>query len=166
MKKIVVSILFSVAVFAAPQVGDKAVEFSLPSLTLKDKTVKMQDYNNKLILFNVWASWCKGCKKEMPFFHKLGKKYAQDNFEVVAINIDKKGKKAQSYVKKLNEKLGEIAKITFAYDKKKSMPEAYEAKVVPFSLLINNGKIIKSYYGSFKEDNEHEVIADIEAALK
>ena len=167
MKKCISSVLLlAVTSFAAPQVGDKAVAFDLPELLKQEKNIQMKDYDNKLVLFNVWASWCKGCKKEMPFFHKLGKKYAQNDFEVVAVNIDKKSKKAKGFLNKLNEKLDEKAQITFVYDKKKSMPQAYEAKAVPFSLLIKNGTIIKTYLGSFDEDNEHELIADIEAALK
>ena len=152
-------------VFAEPQVGDKAVDFTLPSLT-SEKTVKMADYSKGVVLFNVWASWCKGCKKEMPFFHKLGKKYKSQGFTVIAVNIDKKASKANKFLSKLNDNLDEKAVITFAYDKEKSLPEACEAKAVPFSQLIKDGKIIKVYLGSFDENNEHELIADIEAALK
>jgi len=162
----IVSSLLCVTVFAAPGVGDKAVAFKFPSLTKAKTSIEMKNYNDELVLLNVWASWCKGCKKEMPFFHKLGKKYQSDKFRILAVNIDNKGRKAQGFVKKLNGKLGEKAHITFAYDKKKTLPAIYEAKAVPFSLLVKNGKIIKSYLGSFDENNEHELIADIETALK
>ena len=166
LKKLVVStLLCTVTVFAAPKVGDKAVDFTLPSLT-SDKTIKMADYSKGVVLFNVWASWCKGCKREMPFFHDLGKKYKADGFTVIAVNIDKKASKANKFLSKLNDKLDEKAAITFVYDKEKSMPEVCEAKAVPFSQLIKDGKIIKVYLGSFDEHNEAELIKDIEAALK
>jgi len=165
LTKLLFSTLFCVAVFAAPQVGDKAVDFSLPSLT-SDKQVKMADYSKGVVLFNVWASWCKGCKKEMPFFHKLGKKYKSQGFTVIAVNIDKKSSKANKFLSKLNNTLEEKAEITFVYDKEKTLPAACEAKAVPFSQLIKDGKIIKAYLGSFDENNEDELIKDIEAALK
>ena len=167
MKRYISSfLLLAVTSFAAPQVGDKAIAFDLPELLKQEKNIQMKDYDNKLVLFNVWASWCKGCKKEMPFFHKLGKKFAKDGFEVVAVNIDKKDKKAKGFLDKLDNKLDEKAKITFVYDKKKSLAKAYEAKAVPFSLLIKNGIIIKSYLGSFDKNNAHELVSDIKAALK
>ena len=164
-KLVLLTLVVVSTVFAEPQVGDKAVDFTLPSLT-SEKTVKMADYSKGVVLFNVWASWCKGCKKEMPFFHKLGKKYKSQGFTVIAVNIDKKASKANKFLSKLNDNLDEKAVITFAYDKEKSLPEICEAKAVPFSQLIKDGKIIKVYLGSFDEDNEHELIADIEAALK
>lgn len=165
MKKLIILVLLSVAVFAVPQVGDKAIDFTLPSLT-SDKQVKMADYSKGLVLMNVWASWCKGCKREMPFFHKIGKKYKSQGFTVIAINIDKKASKANKFLSKLNNKLDEKAVITFVYDKEKSLPEVCEAKAVPFSQLIKDGEIIKVYLGSFDENNEHELIEDIEDALK
>jgi len=164
-KLVIASLLCVSSIFAAPEVGDKAVDFTLPSLT-SDKTIKMADYSKGVVLFNVWASWCKGCKKEMPFFHKLGKKYKSQGFTVIAVNIDKKASKANKFLNKLNDKLDEKAAITFAYDKAKSLPEVCEAKAVPFSQLIKDGKIIKVYLGSFDENNEDELIHDIEAALK
>ena len=101
----------------------------------------------------------------MPFFHELGKEFKKKNFTVVAVNIDKKPTNANDFLNTLNETVGEKAQITFAYDKKKSLPKAYEAKAVPFSLLIKNGKVIKTYLGSFNESNEKELIADIKAAI-
>ena len=165
-KTLVASALLCVTAFAAPTVGDKAVAFSFPELLKAETKIQMKDYNKEVVLLNVWASWCKGCKKEMPFFHKLGKKYQPKNFTVLAVNIDKKAKNAKAFIKKLNASLETKANITFAYDEKKSLPGIYEAKAVPFSLLIKNGKIIKSYLGSFDENNEHELISDIETALK
>ena len=166
LKKIIsTSILLCVASFAAPQVGDKAVAFNFPELIKAKKNIQMKDYDKEVVLLNVWASWCKGCKKEMPFFHELGKEFKEKNFTVVAVNIDKKPTNANDFLNTLNETVGEKAQITFAYDKKKSLPKAYEAKAVPFSLLIKNGKVIKTYLGSFNESNEKELIADIKAAI-
>ena len=167
LKQCLIVLLFvTTSSFASAEVGDKAISFALPNLLSESEEIQMKDYDDGLVLLNVWASWCKGCKKEMPFFHKLGKKYKQNKFTVVAINIDNKSKKAKGFLDKLNNKLDEQAEITFVYDKKKSMPKAYEAKAVPFSLLIKNGEIIKTYLGSFDENNEQDLIHDIEAALK
>lgn len=166
LKKIVsTSVFLCVASFAAPQVGDKAVAFNFPELINAKKNIQMKDYDKEVVLLNVWASWCKGCKKEMPLFHELGKKFKGKNFTVVAVNIDKKPGNANEFLTSLNDKVGERAKITFAYDKKKMLPKAYEAKAVPFSLLVKNGKVVKTYLGSFNESNEKELIADIKAAL-
>ena len=163
MKKLLLSaLLITTSLLAEPQIGDKALNFSLPSLQ-SDKTIEMK--TKGLVLVNVWASWCKGCKKEMPFFNALVKKYKNKHFEIIAINIDKKKKSATKFLSKLDDKLEEKSVITFAHDKQKSIAKSYQAKGVPFSLLIKDGVVIHTYTGSFNEDNEGVLIKHIEAAL-
>ncbi|MDF1880781.1 TlpA family protein disulfide reductase [Sulfurimonas sp. MAG313] len=163
---VITSLLVCVSAFGSPKIGDKAVSFDFPELISAKSHIKMRDYNDKVVLLNIWASWCKGCKKEMPFFHKIGKKYKKNGLIVIAVNIDNKAKKANAFLKKLNEKIGEKAQITFAYDNKKVLPKAYGASVVPFSLLIKNGKIVETYYGSFNKENSHSLLQNIKAAIK
>jgi thiol-disulfide isomerase/thioredoxin len=167
LRAIVVSTVLScAALFATPVIGDKACEFELPSLTSPKAKVQMKDYDKDVVLLNVWASWCKGCKREMPFFHEVGKQFKSKAFEVVAINIDTNANKANSFLYKLKDKLDEEPAITFVYDEEKTMAKAYDAKAVPFSLLIKKGKIIKTYLGSFDDESEAALLKDIKAALK
>jgi len=44
--------------------------------------------NNKTLLLNFWATWCKPCVEELPYFETIQKKYTDDNFEVVLISLD------------------------------------------------------------------------------
>jgi len=158
-KTLIALLLVSTSLFAEVKIGDKAYDFSLPCLT-NDEIIKMD--KNNLTLVNVWASWCKGCKKEMPFLHSLSKKYKDKNFEVITINIDKKKKSATKFMSKLDGKLGEKSAMTCAYDKEKSVAKTYAAKGVPFSLLIKNGIVVRTYTGSFDESNEAVLVKDIE----
>jgi len=165
MSSLLLMLLTSASVFADVKIGQKAIDFSLPSLSSPDQTVKMKSYKQKTVLLNFWASWCKGCKKEMPFLNKL----ASDNegkLTVIAVNIDNKKKKANDYIDKFIAKMGGTSKIKFVYNKDKSLPKAYELDAVPCSLLIKNGKIIKYYLGSFDEDNEKVLLNDVKKALK
>ena len=40
------------------------------------------------MLFNLWATWCVPCRKEMPALDELQAKLGGPDFEVVAVNID------------------------------------------------------------------------------
>lgn len=55
----------------SPLVGKPAPAFTLPQLHEPDKQFSPQDMKGKVWLFNVWASWCGGCKNEHPLFMEL-----------------------------------------------------------------------------------------------
>jgi thiol-disulfide isomerase/thioredoxin len=63
----------------------------LPDLHFKDaggadKT--LADWRGKVVLLNLWATWCVPCRKEMPALAALQQKLGGPDFEVVAVNID------------------------------------------------------------------------------
>ena len=63
----------------------------LPDLAFTDADGKprtLADFRGKTVLFNLWATWCVPCRKEMPALDALQAKLGGDKFEVVAINID------------------------------------------------------------------------------
>lgn len=51
----------------------------------------LADFKGKAVLFNLWATWCVPCRKEMPALDALQKAKGGPDFEVVAVNIDTGG---------------------------------------------------------------------------
>lgn len=47
---------------------------------------KLFDYKGKVILLNLWATWCPPCRQEMPFMQKLYEDYKNKNFIIVAVS--------------------------------------------------------------------------------
>src|SRR5229473_8436920 len=65
-----------------------------PDLVLQDasgKTAKLEDYRGKVILLDFWATWCTGCKKEIPWFSEYQKTYGPKGFAVVGVSMDEGG---------------------------------------------------------------------------
>lgn len=60
------------------------------------KTVKAADFKGKVVVLNLWATWCGPCKIEMPTLARLQAEYAGKPVEVVAISIDKPEKAAEA----------------------------------------------------------------------
>jgi thiol-disulfide isomerase/thioredoxin len=53
------------------------------------KKVTAADFKGKIVVMNLWATWCAPCKLEMPTLATLAKAYAGKPVEVVAVSIDK-----------------------------------------------------------------------------
>ena len=51
----------------------------------------MADYRGKVVLLNIWATWCVPCREEMPTLDRLQATLGGEDFEVVPVSIDRKG---------------------------------------------------------------------------
>ena len=65
--------------------------FRVPNLAFKDSTgadKTLADWRGRTVLFNLWATWCVPCRREMPALDALESKLGGPDFAVVAVNID------------------------------------------------------------------------------
>lgn len=63
-------------------------------ITFKDgsgRTVSLEDFKGRVVLINLWATWCVPCRKEMPALDELESKLGGQDFAVLAINLDQRG---------------------------------------------------------------------------
>ena len=83
-----------IAPFARGEVAAMAAAtrpIRVPDLVFQDgsgKVLRLSDWNGRTVLFNLWATWCVPCRKEMPALDELQAKLGGPDFEVVAVNID------------------------------------------------------------------------------
>jgi len=104
-------------------------KFTLKSLENAD--VSLADYRGKVVLVNIWATWCMPCVHEIPDLVKLRNTYRNKGFEVLGLVVQSPEKNVHQMVKKLNidypvlwadnasvAKLGKIRAIprTFIFD--------------------------------------------------
>ncbi len=67
---------------------------NLPELTFEDEkgaALTLADFHGKVVLLNIWATWCAPCREEMPTLNSLQAQLGGEQFEVVALSIDHAG---------------------------------------------------------------------------
>lgn len=121
-----------------------AVGYRFNDLTLRtlDGTyVNTADLRGKVIIFNVWATWCPPCKAELPDFNSVASEYADDVVIIAAHTYDDYAANMPSYVANNFPN----TKIIFAYDNATS--DAYAAAggdiYVPQTAIIDKDGIIR-----------------------
>ena len=65
-----------------------------PEFALKDgagKTVTLRQFRGKVVLLDFWATWCHGCKEELPWFAEFERRYAKKGLAVVGVSLDEEG---------------------------------------------------------------------------
>lgn len=66
----------------------------VPELEFHDgagKTVHLSDFQGRVVLLNLWATWCVPCREEMPALDRLEAAMGSDRFQVLALSVDKDG---------------------------------------------------------------------------
>ncbi len=102
-----------------------------------NKQRSLAAWKGKVVLLNLWATWCAPCRKEMPDIAKLQKELGGADFEVVALSVDRKGLAAsQAFLKET------AADNLAAYtDPEGTSLKALQALGLPATVLIDrNGK--------------------------
>jgi cytochrome c biogenesis protein CcmG/thiol:disulfide interchange protein DsbE len=65
-----------------------------PGFTLQNPAgakISLADYKGKVVLLNFWATWCVGCKEEIPWFVDFQTKYKPEGLEVLGVSLDDEG---------------------------------------------------------------------------
>jgi thiol-disulfide isomerase/thioredoxin len=110
-------------------------------------TLKVADKKGKVILINLWATWCGPCRQEMPTLVKMHTKYQDKGFEVIGLDSDEgeSVEMIQDFAKneKLNYPLGYADSALFRQFVKISGLQG-----IPQSILINrDGKMTGVFSG-------------------
>jgi len=146
--------------------GKPAFDFSLQDISNTEKTVTMKDLQGKVVLLNIWASWCTGCRAEMPEFISVKERFGDKGFEIVAVNIDNKKKNALKFLEKLEKNTGHKVNFSVLFDPDKKLAGQYNPPALPASYLIDrNGTIVKVYDASFDDSSRVELEHAIEGML-
>ena len=55
---------------------------------IDDSTFRLADFNGKVIVINLWATWCGPCRREVPDYEKVRKEYAGRQVEFIALTTE------------------------------------------------------------------------------
>ena len=128
-----------------------------PGITLKEqsgKSIDLKSYKGKVVLVDFWATWCGGCKQELPWFQEFAVKYGRRGFSVLAVSVDEEGwPVVRRFVDPLKLRFKVVIDDT-------DTAKRYDLKEMPAAFLIDrNGRVATKYIGLVDR-------ADLEANIR
>jgi len=70
------------------EVGSRAPDFTARRVDGSQRVQTMADFHGKVVVLNIWATWCAPCVVEMPTFEKLRQQVSDTSLRIVAVSID------------------------------------------------------------------------------
>ena len=115
---------------------------------LAGSEVSLAEFTGKIVLVNLWATWCEPCLREMPSLERLQSRLG-DKIVVVAISEDRGGSKT---VEPFIGKLG-LKSVKIYLDPKSAMERAFRVQGLPTSFLIDReGRVLGRVEGAAEWD--------------
>ncbi len=123
--------------------GRPAPSFFVTSLD--GERVSLEQYRGKVVLLNVWATWCAPCREEMPSMERLYRRLSGRDFEILAVSVDEQVGRAVP-ADALRAFAAELD-LTFpilhsAPNAPKNIQRIYQTTGVPESFLIGTDGVI------------------------
>ncbi len=165
-------VLAALLLAACGSAGDSARAASLkpdkdrkraPNFSLRDasgNTVRLSDYQGKIVLLNFWATWCGPCRIEIPWFIEFEQKYKDEGFSVLGVAMDEDG---WSVVRPYISRMKVNYRVLMGDDEIAALYGGVEA--LPTSFLIDReGKVASVHVGLVRKATyENEITQLLES---
>ncbi len=138
--------------------GDRAPVFSAPALT-GDGNIDLGEHRGKIVYLDFWASWCGPCLTAIPEIEEMRAEFPEDDFQIIAINLDQKAKKALRFLKK--NPIGYPS----ASDPKGRLPAQFGVDTMPTSYLIDRDGVIRYVHRCFSRGDGSRLRSEIRSLL-
>ncbi|HEY0159955.1 MAG TPA: TlpA disulfide reductase family protein [Thermoanaerobaculia bacterium] len=140
------------------EVGSLMPEYS--AMWLDGSKFELESRRDKVVLLNVWATWCGPCVYEIPELQAIHDKYAPRKFEVIGVSVDESG--VESVSQFVND---HKMKYPIALDPDGKLANMLQTSVLPTTVLVDrSGKIVWKRFGAIMP-NDPELTKAIEEAL-
>lgn len=138
-------VLFSLGTVLAAADRELAPDFTLPGAN--GAAIQLSRYQGKIVLLDFWATWCHGCKTEIPWYMEFSRKYKKSGLVVIGVSMDDEGwKLVKPFVKQHQMKYA----VLIGND---DLAKRYRVTEMPVTLLIDrHGKIAFSHTGVVDKD--------------
>ena len=114
------------------------------------KRLSLEDFRGRVVLLNIWATWCGPCRAEMPSLDRLQALHGADGLDVIAVSVDREG---AAVVRAYYQKSG-IRNLKLYVDSDRATQSAFRPDGIPMSVLIDReGNVVGEMTGAARWDS-------------
>ncbi len=137
--------------------GQTPPAFMLPDLS--GNNVSLSDFEGKVVILDLWATWCPPCRKEIPFLVSLYEQYKDQGLAVVGVGLDQGGASVIAPFVEANN----VTYTVLIGDQ--AISQLYKVSGIPMTLMIDRDGRVASKDVGFAPTMEGEMRARVEELL-
>ena len=139
---------------AVMQEGNTALDFQLASLDNGD--VALSDYQDQVVIMNMWATWCPPCRAEMPGLNRFYEAHKDEGMVVLAVNGQEPEETVRPFIEANNFTFPVLLDIDGA------VARQYTARSFPTTFIIDrNGRIQHVQVGEITERELEQIVTPL-----
>ena len=125
-----------------------AIGAPLPALKvdgLSGRTIDVASYKGRVLLLDVWASWCGPCKQELPVLDQMARRLKSQGIDILAVSVDQERANVDQFLRAHG---GHWA-LTVAHDPRGEIAELLQPDKMPTSYIVDRAGIVRYVNAGF-----------------
>ena len=128
---------------------------SISFMTLDGGVIPFESFRGKLVVLNIWATWCPPCREEIPGLIRLQEKFGKDGFLIVGLDNGESAERVASFAKKTG------INYLMLLDEDSAVAESYGVVGIPTTFLVaSDGRVLGEYHAFTPK-----LVMDVEKAV-
>lgn len=138
--------------------------FPIEPVTFNDvdgKTIDFSQFKGKIIMVNMWATWCPPCVRELPAIERLATKFKAEDFVLLPISIDAEGKQqVQPFLSSLG-----MPNFNSYYDQPQSLGDVFPLDTIPATFILDQQGQLIAFVRSYVDWDDAKAISLIQGFI-
>lgn len=119
--------------------GQASADFTCPDVD--GKMISLSDFKGKVVLVDVWATWCGPCRRELPYLKKLEEEMKGKNVVFIGVSLDE-AKNREKWKKFLTDE--QLPGIQLFAGPNSKITKDYKITGIPrFMVFDRDGKVVE-----------------------
>jgi len=121
----------------------------LPPLTvdaLSGRSINVASYKGRVLLLDVWASWCDPCKQELPVLNEMARRLKSQGIDILAVSVDQERENVDKFLRLHG---GGRWALTVAHDPRGEVAELLQPDKMPTSYVVDRSGIVRYVNAGF-----------------
>ena len=142
-----------------PEIGGAAPSYH--AVSIAGDSVSLAQSRGRVVLLNVWATWCHPCRDEIPVLQALHERYAPRGLDLIGVSVDARGEE-----RTIREFASDF-RMTYAlwHDPDERVQATFLAVGVPATFLIDRDGVLRWRHVGPVRANDSTLVREIERAL-